>query len=371
MGMRIVAVVLSLCAASLAAEPERVTLDVKRNWEPIVYGTNQQNPPADVVSIDLKGEFAKFCSYDADKWGTFQYRLHIPTDIDKLPIVVMRYRATNLDTDSPVTALYVDNSPTGSLSMRPVAQLSELVSDGKDQELRVDLRDHQLRDVYSGFMICLVAKEKQTATMEITDIRLEAAPDAESAQHPDEQPIQINVTDAKGKPVAGANVTLDAERKDAARSGKTDASGGVLLTPVPNETGRHMAQIEGDYLATTFIEIPQETKDRITVQLQPGTIYSGIIQNEQGKPIEGATVRVFAPPPDHAPPTAPNVIRRAVVRTDKQGRWQSPVMPDEGKDPMFKLAHPDYVCDKEYNDTPLPPIDELKSGIGVMVLKKP
>ena len=35
------------------------------------------------------------------------------------------------------------------------------------------------------------------------------------------------------------------------------------------------------------------------------------------------------------------------------------------------LAHPDFVCDKEYNDTPLPPIDELKSGIGVMVLKKP
>jgi hypothetical protein len=81
-------------------------------------------------------------------------------------------------------------------------------------------------------------------------------------------------------------------------------------------------------------------------------------------------VRIFAPPPSGGEKPGIRMIRRAVVRTDAQGRWQSPAMPDDGT-PMFKLAHPDFVCDKEYNDTLLPPIDELKSGIGVMVLKKP
>jgi Carboxypeptidase regulatory-like domain len=181
----------------------------------------------------------------------------------------------------------------------------------------------------------------------------------------------VNVTDAKGRALAGAKVTLDAERTDAARPGTTDAAGAVTLVPVSNECGNHMLQIEADYQATTMVNIPADNKDPITVQLEPGTIYGGVIQNEQGKPIEGATVRIFAPPPDGQAATN-RVIRRAVVRTDKQGRWQSPILPDdEGKDPMFKLAHPDYICDKEYNDTPLPPIDELKSGIGVMVLKKP
>ena len=73
------------------------------------------------MSIDLKGEHAKFCSFDANKWGTFQYRLHIPVEIDKLPIIVMHYRATNLDTESHIPSLYVDNSPDGKIFMRPVA----------------------------------------------------------------------------------------------------------------------------------------------------------------------------------------------------------------------------------------------------------
>jgi hypothetical protein len=106
------------------------------------------------------------------------------------------------------------------------------------------------------------------------------------------------------------------------------------------------------------------------VQLVPGVMYGGFIQDEKGKPIEGATVRVFSPPPDNQT-TPDGMIRRAVVRTDKQGRWQSPMMPDDGKEPMFKLAHQDFASDQEYNATPLPPVDELKSGIGVMVMKKP
>ncbi len=355
--------------STLAVEPDHILLDTKRNWEPIVYGTAPANTPADVVSMDLKGDIAKFCSYDSDKRGTFQYRLHIPIEVEKFPFVVLRYRATNVDTNNGGPALYADDSPDGSLYMRPVAALNQLTADGKDQELRIDLRDQKLTKVISGLMICLMATEKQTATIEILEMRFEAAPDAEHIDTAPEAPIDVNVTDMNGTPIAKANVTIDSERKDAARSAKTDAQGHVQLVPLANEAGRHMLQIDGDYLATTMVEIGPDDKGPIAVQVKPGLIYGGVIQDEKGKPIEGATVRIFAPPPDGAA-AEHRMIRRAVVRTDKQGRWQSPAMPDEGKDPMFKLAHPDFICDKEYNETPLPPADELKSGIGVMVLKK-
>ena len=90
----------------------------------------------------------------------------------------------------------------------------------------------------SGFMLCVIATEKQTATMEITDIRLEAPPDSRPVDHSPEAAIQVNVTDVKGKPLAAANVTLDAERTDAARSAKTDAKGIVSLVP----SGERMRQ---------------------------------------------------------------------------------------------------------------------------------
>jgi len=366
----ILPILLLLGSVVHADEPDHITLDPMRNWEPIVYPIDPNYPAADVVSIDLTGERAKFRSYDANKWGTFQYQLHIPIEIEHFPFLVMHYRATNLDTNANVPGLFVDVSPKGDLWMRPVASLNEFVADGKDQELRVDLRDKHLNKTMSGLMICVMATEGQTATLEISDIRFEAPAEQEHVAHVDDPPVLINLTDANGKPVKGAKVTIDAERKEAARTGKTDGQGSVTLTPLGNESGRHMIQIDADYLATTMVEIPADNKDPLSIQLQPGTIYSGFVQDQKGKPIEGATVRIFAPPPGNAA-SDHRVIRRAVVRTDQQGRWQSPVMPEEGKDPMFKLAHPDYVCDKEYNDTPLPPIDELKSGIGVMVLKKP
>src|SRR4051812_27167818 len=104
---------LFLCTFCFAADPDHVTIDPKRSWEPMVFATDAAHPPADVVSIDLKGELATFCSYDANVRGTFEYRLHIPTQIDQYPIFVLRYRATNLDTASELPVVYLDTTPHG------------------------------------------------------------------------------------------------------------------------------------------------------------------------------------------------------------------------------------------------------------------
>src|SRR5438067_8706894 len=145
---------LLLTAMCLAAEPDHVTIDPKRNWEPIVFLVDPAHPPADVVSIDLKGELAKFCSYDANLLGTFEYRLHIPTSGENYPIFVLRYRATNLDTTSEEPGLWIDISPDGRMRFRPVAKLKEFIADGREHELRIDLRDKEIKSVFLRFMIC-------------------------------------------------------------------------------------------------------------------------------------------------------------------------------------------------------------------------
>jgi hypothetical protein len=370
--MRIAILCLSfLCASVCLADPDHVTIDLKRNWQPMVYGAGPQRAPADVVSIDLKGDLPKFCSYDTNKRGNFDYRLHLPISATNYPILVMRYRATNLDTESAEAGLLVDVDEKANIHMRPVAELNKFVADGKDQELRVDLREQKI-PLVSRIMLQLIATEKQTATIELIDLRFEADADAQHVDYADEQPITITVVDKDDKPVKGAKVSVDAERKDAARSATTDASGKATITPLANETKRHMIELSADNMAPQCVLFGEDESGQNSgsrVQLVPGVMYGGFIQDEKGKPIEGATVRVFAPPPDNQQ-TPDGMIRRAVVRTDKQGRWQSPMMPDDGKEAMFKLAHQDFVCDAEYNATPLPPVDELKSGIGVMVMKK-
>src|SRR4051812_11362396 len=240
---------LFLTTRCLAVEPDHVTIDPKRNWEPMVYATGAGQPNADVVSIDLKGEHAKFASYDANLPSYFEYRLHIPTQIDHLPILVLKYRALNLDTSSDQPAVYLDVTPHGGMHFRSAAKLSELVSDGKDQELRIDLREQGFAGVYSRVMISLMATEKQTATMEVLELRFEAAPDAQPIARGDDPPIFITITDASGKPLAEANVTVDAERTGAARSAKTDVEGKVTLTPLANEADHHMLQITADFAA--------------------------------------------------------------------------------------------------------------------------
>src|SRR5262245_59137686 len=107
---------------------DHITIDLKRNWEPMVWGADPNRPSADVVSIDLSGPAAKFCSYDVNKRRTFEYRLHIPISMSEHPVLVMKYRATNLDTSQQDSGLYLDVDPRGRMHFKPVADLSKFVA---------------------------------------------------------------------------------------------------------------------------------------------------------------------------------------------------------------------------------------------------
>src|SRR5205809_5785084 len=133
--------------------------------------------------------------------------------------------------------------------------------------------------------------------------------------------MNVVVVYAEEHPIKDAKVTLDAERNEWARPGTTSDTGAVSITPLATEVNRHALQIEADGYATEMMTL-DNPPDPVRVQLTPAARYSGTIKNEQGEPIEGVTVRAFAPPPNNQPGMPPTgdsrMIRRAVMKTDAQ-----------------------------------------------------
>ena len=108
-----------------------------------------------------------------------------------------------------------------------------------------------------------------------------------------------------------------------------------------------------------------------TIRLEPGTTIGGVIHDENGKPIKGASVFVLVPSND---PREPGKARPSLwdfeVKTDKQGRWRCDVVPAKLDDVWLRLAHPDYASDVMYGSTPKPTMERLRDRTGVMVLKR-
>ena len=115
--------------------------------------------------------------------------------------------------------------------------------------------------------------------------------------------------------------------------------------------------------AEARVQIPKE----YTLAMEPGTSIGGIIQDEDGKPIEGVTVYLLAP--------SSGEIERIAIwdhkeKTDVDGRWRCDIMPAKLDDIWIRLSHPDYISDEMYGKTPKPSIEKLRNMTGVMVMKK-
>jgi peroxiredoxin len=105
-----------------------------------------------------------------------------------------------------------------------------------------------------------------------------------------------------------------------------------------------------------------------TFSLSPGTSIGGIIKNEKGQPIEGATVFILVPSSSQNGEKVD--IWDYPVKTNAQGQWRCDILPADMTDVWIRLAHPDYVSDNMYGGTPKPPMESLRNLSGVMVMKK-
>lgn len=115
----------------------------------------------------------------------------------------------------------------------------------------------------------------------------------------------------------------------------------------------------------------------VTVSLEPGTVWGGIVQNEKGEPVPDVKVTVHyrGDGLEYNPHLRASINEETT--TDKDGRWRIDVMPAEVVEdqPRIFLSHPDYVSDYLDQGIPMPvterPATEaLREQTAVMIMRK-
>jgi len=105
-----------------------------------------------------------------------------------------------------------------------------------------------------------------------------------------------------------------------------------------------------------------------TLALEPGISIGGLVVDEQGEPVEGATVRIDIH--DMCADCVERIgLRECRKRTDADGRWLLDTVPAEPGHLSIRASHPDYV-DEKINDDMTGNLDKLRAGTAVMVMKK-
>lgn len=107
--------------------------------------------------------------------------------------------------------------------------------------------------------------------------------------------------------------------------------------------------------------------NQYTLALEKGTSIGGIIQDEQGYPIEGVSVYLLVPSGNNIERVA---IWDHVEKTNAKGRWQCDIIPSKLDEITIRLAHPDYISDGMYGKTPRPSIEKLRNMTGVMTMRQ-
>jgi peroxiredoxin/uncharacterized GH25 family protein len=196
---------------------------------------------------------------------------------------------------------------------------------------------------------------------------------AASADGPPGRALALTVADrATGGPIEGVAVKGRVGR--ATSDLKTDAEGRAAI-PLPAEAPEYVtitAKADG-FVPLQVSWRGQGGAARVpgeyTLRMERGTTIGGVIRDEQGKPVAGATVFLLVPGSNRdGEPRAS--IWDYPAKTDEQGLWRCDVMPAELEDVWIRLDHPDFVKDEMYGVTPKPTIAQLRDRSGVMVLKK-
>jgi len=109
--------------------------------------------------------------------------------------------------------------------------------------------------------------------------------------------------------------------------------------------------------------------ERYTLKLQSGTSVGGVVRDEAGNPIEGATVKIWIPRQDHAM----RVVlfdRDHPLKTDAQGRWRFDGMPAQFEDVVVDVSHPNCLEDRRKWSRPPPRPETLRDMNYVTALKR-
>jgi RNA polymerase sigma factor (sigma-70 family) len=182
---------------------------------------------------------------------------------------------------------------------------------------------------------------------------------------------------ATRQPLTGVTVTLSIDFK-VARESVTDPSGRVVI-PLPARNFDHAtvaARKDGLPPMRVYLRRPDapdlEVPRSLALEMGGATSIGGIVRDEAGHPIAGASVKIAELTP---PEGAREVFDASAVstQTDVEGRWRIDVVPaDLGLAHLqFEFTHPDFLTLFESSRFQPPPTPEqLRSRRAVTVLTR-
>jgi hypothetical protein len=350
----------AVAAAPADPPPERaVVIDPKRKWQVNGWGYRGK-PKARNAAFDLEAEHAIFYVGDRSGRNLWSYYLHHGIDRDRYPILVLGYRAVNVDTTSDDVLAWVGDGTTDRNEAAGGGALfcNQVVADGEPHELRKDLREVQTTADWKFVLLGLTASDQGGAMLEVVSLRFEAPPAAPAPAPESDQPITVRVLDVNGQPVAGAIVRTDVERRNFACSATTGADGMATVTPLKHGggDGSHYVRVErGGFAPLEWV--PAAGTPDAPLELRPpvGVRYGGIVKDADGNRVAGVTVHYRA---QWQPPSPEfRVSTGGLALTDETGRWVSEILPDTPR-AFMNFRHRDYPGPAM---NALIPTDELKA----------
>ena len=306
--------------ANLPSPEQAVVLDLHHPW--VDASKWERNAAPNVYGIDMARPDPRINLLDSAARTMSALKLSIPIDAKQYPIVTFRYHAQNTSDKTP----YVLRLAHGSADSRQIVKFfkaDDLKADGEVHELTADLRQQQVQDAIVEATIGLWSDDKP-AWLDVVGLSFSAAPDGQAAQKiADDPEIKLKVSTLDGTPLAGARVSVDAERANFTRSAETNDKGEVSIKPLGNESQVHMARIE----KTGYMTIDRAFDATATeFKSAPAVRYGGVALAESGQAAVGAQVTVRAKSGFLHDIGLAN-LPLAIVTTDEKGHWSTPPLP--------------------------------------------
>lgn len=112
---------------------------------------------------------------------------------------------------------------------------------------------------------------------------------------------------------------------------------------------------------------PRSLPKTIRFALERGTIIGGMVQDRNGRPIEGATVESHVSEPQQF--DQPHVSVAISAKTDSQGQWRADNVPAQVEQFLLGISHPDFASGSFVTPRDLK-LDDLRAEQAVTVLNK-
>jgi hypothetical protein len=169
------------------------------------------------------------------------------------------------------------------------------------------------------------------------------------------------------------DVQVRAEMREVSLALMSD-SHGIALMELP-EMPRHLAlYLRRDgfvpkLVVWDFERVREPWPEQFTLKMERVHSIGGIVRNQRGEPVEGATVLVTlrGATPQGVQPRIHSDIFESPVMTEAEGRWRFTQAPADLGPLRIRLAHPDYISNEHIAH--LPPAEDFVRETAVLTIR--